>query len=274
MDDLVNPDAVRPTAERGLAVVTGGGAGIGRAITLEFVRAGYPCLIAGLVEDELRGTVDLAGARGARVQTVECDLAEEAGRETLRRAAEDTGLDLRVVVNCAAQCTGLSLFDQSREDWRKQLDVNLLAVALLSGWAIDRMRESGGGSVVNIGSVYGRLALNPRFYEGVYPQETGKGPVRALAYHASKGALAALTRDLAAAAGRWNIRVNSVSPGMINTPERHFDGERYAGFAENTPLGRMGTPEEIAGVVEFLASERASFVTGADWVVDGGWSIW
>ncbi|MTD58999.1 SDR family NAD(P)-dependent oxidoreductase [Amycolatopsis pithecellobii] len=261
-------------AERRLAVVTGGGAGIGRAITLELVRAGYQCLIAGLADDELQGTADLAAARGASVQTIECDLGEESGRRALMRAADVTGFDLKVVVNCAAQSSGLSLFDQSSDDWRSQLDVNVLAVSLLSGWAIDRMRRVGGGSVVNIGSIYGRLALDPRYYEGVYPQETSKGPVRALAYHASKGALLALTRDLAAAGARWNVRVNSVSPGMINTPERRFDGERYERFADGTPLGRMGTPEEVAGVVEFLTSDRASFVTGADWVVDGGWSIW
>ncbi|PXY17947.1 SDR family NAD(P)-dependent oxidoreductase [Prauserella flavalba] len=111
-------------------------------------------------------------------------------------------------------------------------------VSALSRWAIQRM-SGAGGSVVNV----------------------GRG-------------LAALTRELAVAAARWNVRVNTVAPGMIKTPEHDVSPEMAQLLCDATPLRRLGTPDDVAAVVEFLASDGAAFVTGAEWVVDGGWSVW
>lgn len=256
-----------------LAVVTGGGRGIGRAITLRLVKAGWACLIAGLDRDDLEETAARANCSGTGVLTHECDVATTEGRQSLTRCAESTVSQLRLLVNCAARSTGMPLFNQSAEVWRAELDTNLVAVSLLSSWAIEQMKRSG-GTVINIGSVYGSLGLNSMLYQGVYPQGGSDGPVRSPAYHASKGGLAALTRELAVVAGPWNVRVNTVSPGLIKTPEREVSPEREALFDESTPLRRLGQPDDVAAVVEFLASDAASFVTGAEWVVDGGWSIW
>ncbi len=98
--------------------------------------------------------------------------------------------------------------------------------------------------------------------------------MREVAYAASKGAVKQLTRELAAAVGRWDITVNSVSPGMFPVEDAPIDPAVRERLAQATPLNRVGRPEELAAAVRFLCSEEASFVTGADLVVDGGWSIW
>ncbi|ASR37384.1 hypothetical protein BAY61_22945 [Prauserella marina] len=256
-------------------MVTGGGRGIGHAIVRTLVERGWRCLIAGLEAEDLEKTEAVIGAPEGAVRSVVCDISTEEGRSTLTGLAEDHGTPLGLVVNCAARSTPMPVFGQSSDVWMAELETNLVAVAVLSAWGIERMKEFGGGSVINIGSVYGSLGLDSRFYpEDVYPRDGASGPVRVPAYHASKGGLAALTRDLAVVGGRWNVRVNTVAPGMIKTPERPVAPELIDRFCGATPLGRLGRPEDIAAVVAFLACEEASFVTGAEWTVDGGWSIW
>lgn len=256
-----------------LAVVTGGGRGIGRAITLRLAKNGWHCVIAGLDRKELEETEKVTESSSGDVLIHECDLATASGRESLTNVANEVDARLHLLVNCAARSTGMPLFKQSEEIWRAELEINLIAVSLLSSWAISQMKGTG-GAVINIGSVYGSLGLNSRFYRGIYPQDGSDGPIRSPAYHASKGGIIALTRELAVVGGPWNVRVNTISPGMIRTPERDVSPELGALFAESTPLRRIGSPDDVAAVVGFLASDAASFVTGAEWVVDGGWSAW
>lgn len=266
---------VEPQEQPGkLAVITGGGRGIGRAITLRLAKSGWRCVIAGLDRDDLEKTATLADPSRRKIVIQECDLATEEGRISLTQSTETASERLGLLVNCAARSTAMPLFEQSGETWRAELETNLVAVALLSSWAIEQMRSEGRGVVINIGSIYGSLGLNSKFYEGIYPQDGSDGPIRSLAYHASKGGLAALTRELAVVGGQWNIRVNTISPGMIKTPERDIAPELIERFCQATPLQRLGRPDDIASVVDFLASDGASYVTGAEWIVDGGWSIW
>lgn len=264
----------KDTTSQRLAVITGGGRGIGRAITLRLANSGWQCLTVGLEREDLEKTALLVEEKGHTLLFDECDIATEGGRAVVAALAEGSGCELGLLVNCAARSTAMPLFEQSAETWCDELTTNVSAAALLSSWAIETMKPRRRGAIINIGSVYGSLGLNSWFYDGIYPQDGPAGPTRSPAYHASKGALAALTRELAVVAGQWNIRVNTVSPGMIQTPEREVVPELLERFREGTPLQRLGQPEDIASVVRFLASEEASFVTGAEWVVDGGWSIW
>ncbi|WP_435156256.1 SDR family NAD(P)-dependent oxidoreductase [Amycolatopsis sacchari] len=268
---MVEPESIENDIPK-MAVITGGGRGIGRAITERLVAHGWHCLIAGLDREDLEKT---AGGADGKVATLECDVSTEAGMNALTGMADRQDEELKLLVNCAARSTPMPLFEQDEQVWRAELATNVTAISMLTGWAISKMRHSGGGSIVNIGSVYGRLGLNSRFYnQDRFPQDEDEGPVRVIAYHASKGAVAALTRDLAIAAGKWNVRVNTVCPGMICIPERPIEPERKQQFREWTPLQRLGRPEDVAAAVEFLASEDSSFITGAELVVDGGWSIW
>jgi NAD(P)-dependent dehydrogenase (short-subunit alcohol dehydrogenase family) len=137
------------------------------------------------------------------------------------------------------------------------------------------MRARNWGRIVNIGSVYGALALNALHYD-TFTDDPEFGPRRQPAYHTSKGAVLNLTRDLAAAVARWGVTVNTVSPGMVITEQSDglLSDEVNRRLCAMTPVGRFGEPSEIAHAVTFIASERAGFITGEELKVDGGWSIW
>ena len=139
------------------------------------------------------------------------------------------------------------------------------------------MRDRNWGRIVNIASMYGSVALNNDLYTPMFANDNENlGPTRISAYHASKGGLITLSRDLAVAVARWGITVNTISPGgvMIERFEKSIPAEVIRKLEVMTPLGRLGKPREIAYAVRFLASEEASYITGADLLVDGGFTIW
>jgi NAD(P)-dependent dehydrogenase (short-subunit alcohol dehydrogenase family) len=146
----------------------------------------------------------------------------------------------------------------------------------LSQAVLPTMRDQGYGRIVNIGSVYGSLALNSALYPDMFAPDEGDGPARQPAYHTSKGAVLNLTRDLAAAVAPWGVTVNTISPGMFLTEQSKgiVSDEVIESLSRMTPVGRFGDPPEIGYAVRFLASEEAAFITGAELRVDGGWSIW
>jgi NAD(P)-dependent dehydrogenase (short-subunit alcohol dehydrogenase family) len=179
-----------------------------------------------------------------------------------------TGIGRAIAVRLAP------LFAQDLVSWRANFALNVEAAAFLSFEAMRRMSRTGGGGIVNIASVYGRVALNHDFYPGIIAADTPQGPVRGVAYAAGKGALRLLSRELGVAGAKLGVRVNTVSPGMIQVEKADLTQEQVDGFAKATPMGRLGRPEEIAGAVNFLLSAEASFITGAEIVVDGGWTLW
>lgn len=255
-------------------LITGGGTGIGRAIATRFVADGKRCAIVGRREDPLREVAQTLGSD--RVEVIVADIADPSTHDGIVSACEQRFGPVDILVNNAGTNSHKAILDFSVEEWRRVFATNLEAAMFLSQRTLAGMRDSGFGRIVNIASVYAHLALDRRNYGDRFPEETpgNRGPIRSPAYHSSKAGLLNLTRELAVAAGPWGVTVNSVSPGMTGLEEKPFDEETLGRLVASTPLRRVGKPAEIAGLVAYIASDEAGFMTGADLIMDGGWTIW
>jgi NAD(P)-dependent dehydrogenase (short-subunit alcohol dehydrogenase family) len=244
-----------------VAVITGAATGIGRASALLFARAGARVTLTDTRGDELERTVADVRAAGGEVASTVVDLARPENCAAAVDAAVRTFGRLDVLLNNAGVGTmvvGGTVETITLEHWDLAQDVNVRAMYLVSRAALPHMRKVGGGAIVNIASVSA--------FRGSTDRPTH-------AYAASKGAVLALTRAMAASYGRDRVRVNAICPGTIRTrltadiTERV---ERDAKEGRGIPLGRIGEPEDIAQCALFLASDAASFISGAQIVVDGG----
>ena len=242
------------------AIITGGAGGIGRAAALLFSREGAAVSIADLNEEagkEVEREISSAGGR-AKFERADLRRASDCRRVVERTLREFGGV--HVLFNNAGIIRRASVVEISEEDWDAVMAVNVKSVFLMSREVIPIMAKAGGGSIINMGSGWG-LA----------------GGARASAYCASKGAVVLMTKAMAIDHGRQNIRVNCLCPGDTDTAMLRSEAEqlgeaedRFLSESASRPLGRMGQPEEIAQAALYLASDAASFVTGAALVVDGG----
>ncbi len=258
-----------------VALITGAGSGLGRATAKVLACRGYRCVLAGRREQAIVDTSEELKAESGEAVAVATDITNASERELLvKRACEAFGR-IDVLVNNAGISHQAPLLTSRPEDWRSVLTTNLEAMFFLSQAVLPTMRAQGYGRIVNIGSVYGSLALNGRLYASMLP-DTPMGPTRQVAYHASKGGVLNLTRDLAVAVAPWGVTVNCISPGMFLTEQADVvvDNSVIAALTKMTPIGRMGDPVEVGYAVAFLASEEAAFITGVDLKVDGGWTLW
>jgi meso-butanediol dehydrogenase/(S,S)-butanediol dehydrogenase/diacetyl reductase len=238
--------------------VTAGGAGIGAATARLLALEGAAVVVADLSGRRAEAVAGEIAAAGGRVAWLKMDVADPEGVEaTIRRALEDFGR-LDVMVNNAGYAQVARIEETSLEHWHRTLAVTLTGTFLGIKLCLPVMRRQGGGAIVNTASVSGRAA------------DYGMA-----AYNAAKAGVINLTRAAALENARYGIRVNCVCPGAIDTRAPDIlagpdAGEFRRRQAEATPLGRLGQAEEIARMVAFLASDDASFVTGAALVVDGG----
>lgn len=235
-------------------VVTGGGRGIGRGITEQLLEVGASVLIA------QRQALDAELQNHPRVYFIGADLASMASPGLIAQVAQEQLGGVDVLVNNAGFMFEKSLDDMTEEDWDRMMAVNLRAPAFLCRALVPQMRQRGGGSIINIGSI-----------EGI-----GSNPEHA-AYCASKAGLHGLTRALAVDLGRDSIRCNAIAPGWINSElsDAYLANQADPHAARQAllrlhPVGRTGMPADIGRTVVFLASESSAFITGQVLVVDGG----
>ena len=242
-----------------VALVTGGSRGLGRAMVLGLAKAGADVVIASRKLEACEEVAQEARALGVRALPVSCHTGDTASIDTLIEATWAGFGRLDVLVNNAGiNPTTAPLADLSHGLFRKVLDVNLLGPWYLASRAAPKMRDNGGGSIINVISVGG---IKPSPTQGTYA--------------ASKAALSALTRVMAAEWAQWGIRVNDLAPGshrstMFDNAAAHFPGFAE-GAKEQTFLKRIAETEEIVGSVIYLASDMSSFATGTTLVSDGGY---
>ncbi len=248
--------------EHRVAIVTGT-TGIGRAIAKRLAADGCSVLACGIdssANDELRQ--ETAAARlTLRVET--CDVSQPDQVEAVVRTTVTAYGGLDIIANAAAIHPFGTALETAPETWNRCMMVNVGSIFLLAHFGIPEMKKRGGGAIVNLSSVQG------------YACQRGVA-----AYATSKGAVHSLTRALALDHAKDHIRVNSISPGSIRTPmltksAAHFVPDLpvdsvFERFGAAHPLGRIGTPEEVAELAAFLLSDRAGFCTGGDYLVDGG----
>ena len=257
-----------------VAIVTGAGTGIGQAIATGLAQAGIRCVIVGRRQEPLDETVARSPESG-RITAISADITDDTDRERIVTETLRSHGRVDILVNNAGISSIAPLLAADEAGWRRVMATNVDAAFFMAQRVLPSMRGRQWGRIVNIGSVYGALALNPAFYDS-FTDDPEFGPKRQPAYHTSKGAILNLTRDLAAAVAKWRVTVNTVSPGMIITDQSRglLSEEVKRKLCDMTPLGRFGEPEEIAHAVRFLASNEAAFITGTELLVDGGWSIW
>ena len=242
------------------ALISGAGGGICRAIALAYAEAGAAVACCDIDAEAAAETARLVTAAGRRALSQSCDVASEAATRDIANAAYDTFGRLDILVHGAApHDPSGTVVETTLADWQRVLDINLTGAFLLSRAALPHMIAGGGGSIIFIASQLGRV-----------------GSAGRAAYCATKGALIQLAKVMAIDHTAHNIRVNTLSPGAVET-RRTLN--RYGSFAaanrEIGPkhlLGRLGRPDEIAPAAVYLASDAASFVTGSDLLVDGGYT--
>lgn len=250
--------SLNPTLTNKVAVVTGGGTGIGAACAALLASCGAQVLICGRREDVLQETVDKISKQGGKVRAMKADVGNSKEVAAVLASACKNEGRLDILVNNAFSFSGGMISDLSDKEWDDCFRVSLDATfyGIREAFGLMRKNESDGGSIVNISSVMALLSA-PTYG----------------AYSTAKSALIALGRSAALEGAALNIRVNTVIPGVVATPstdEMLATEEAQKAMAGGVPMGRIAQPEEVAHPVVFLSSAQSSYVTGATLTVDGG----
>jgi len=246
-----------------VALITGGGTGIGRGTALAFAREGAKVAVAGRRLEKLQDTVSEIKAAGGEAIAAVCDVSRAA--DALSAVGEVVAAygKLNVLVNNAGVLSVSTIEEIAEDEWDRLIDANLKGPFLMCRAALPEFRKAGGGTIVNIGSVLGLVAMKKR-----------------ASYCASKGGVTLLTKAIAVDHGHENIRANCICPSIVETALvselfKTPDGAKVKQDRLATiPLGRFGKPADIADLAVFLASDESSWLTGAAIPVDGGLTAW
>jgi 2-keto-3-deoxy-L-fuconate dehydrogenase len=241
-----------------LALVTGGGSGIGKEVCKVLAKQGAHVIVVDLNADSAKGTVDEITTNGNTAEALTLDVTNQGAVTTSFEKLKS----LDILVNCAGISHIGSATSTNEADFEKVFQVNVKGVYNCLQAGVNIMKKSGGGTIVNISSIAAKVGLSDRF-----------------AYSMSKGAVHAMTMSVAKDYIKDNIRCNSVSPGRVHTPfvdgflKKNYPGqeaEMFEKLSKTQPIGRMGLPIEVAHQVLYLCSEEAAFITGSDFSIDGG----
>ena len=241
------------------AVVTGGGSGIGKEVCIVLAKQGAKVYVVDLSEQSANETVDIIKKNGGEGKSIVIDVTNQKAL----MAAYNTIEAIHILVNCAGISHIGNATSTEEQDFEKIFNVNVKGVYNSLHAAIPIMQKTGGGAIVNISSIVAKVGVSDRF-----------------AYGMSKGAVQAMTLSVAKDFIKDNIRCNSISPGRVHTPfvdgflKKNYPGkeaEMFDKLSKTQPIGRMGKPIEIAHQVLYLCSDEASFITGSDYAIDGGY---
>jgi NAD(P)-dependent dehydrogenase (short-subunit alcohol dehydrogenase family) len=239
------------------AIVTGGGGGIGRSTAFRLAEEGANVVIADMDSDAGLQTESLIKEKGNEAMFIRTDVSNSEQVKELIQKTTDTYGALHILFNNAGVGNpSVKSIDMSEEEWDMVIDINLKGVFLGIKYAVPELIKAGGGAIVNTSSLLGL-----------------KGQKYLAAYNASKAGVILLTKNSALEYGKNNIRVNAIAPGVIDTKIiEHWKSDEWKWpiISKANALGRIGTPDEVANAVLFLASDEASFITGATLSVDGG----
>jgi NAD(P)-dependent dehydrogenase (short-subunit alcohol dehydrogenase family) len=247
-----------------VALITGGGTGIGRAMALAFAREGAKVAVAGRRVEKLQAVVAEVAGQGGEGLAILCDVAVAADVARAVRETADRFGALNVLVNNAGALSATTVEGIAEEEWDRIMRVNLKGPFLMSRAALPEFRKAGGGAIVNVGSILGLVAMKDR-----------------AAYCASKGGVTMLTKAMALDHAHEKVRVNCICPSIVETElvkglfEANEQGRALKDArVASIPLGRMGRPADVAELAVFLASEESSWLTGAAIPLDGGLSAY
>ena len=242
------------------ALITGARRGMGRAHALALAKYGAKVVVTDISQEECQQVVEEIKKQGGQALALKLDVTKKQEvEEVIKKAVKEFG-GLDILVNNAGIAEFKPFLAITEQEWDKILDINLKGQFLCAQAAARQMKEQGGGTIVNIASV----AMG----------QQGIGFPNIAHYCASKGGIAALTEALAVELAQFNIRVNCVAPGLIETPMIEAvksDPKTFEAMLTQIPLRRAGKPEEVSELVAFLASDNSSYMTGSVVVIDGGW---
>jgi 3-oxoacyl-[acyl-carrier protein] reductase len=239
------------------AIVTGAGQGIGRSISLKMAQEGADVVIAEMNADTGAQTAKEVEALGRRALFISVNVVDPKQVQGMRDQVLKAWKRIDILVNNAGFDRPGSLLKVKEEDWDAVLGVHLKGTLNCIQAVAPHMIENSYGKILNLSSVWGK-----------------RGAVSEISYSSAKAGIIGLTKSVARELGRYQINVNAILPGLILTPTIAKMAEKYQNMIiENTPLKRMGKPEEVANVAAFLASDEASFMTGALVEVSGGWNM-